>query len=499
MKIRNQDVKYLATIAIISVLALVLGCLLTFDLGALGNIVVCIVGVLAIGTILFSVSNVLKKLRSDAYVIEEFIALASAGHLDKRIDAPDTNAFYSMTYDLNTMMENFDQMSKSKSDFLSSMSHEIRTPMNAIVGMSQLARMSGDPVKMEECINKIEENSTHLLGIINDILDFSKIEAGKLILDEQLFSLRRDIDFVVDMFYDKAKAKGIHFSVDITNVKNDGIVTDSLRLNQVLINLLSNAIKFTNKDGHVDLTIREIFTMKGESVYSFSVEDTGIGITIEQASRLFTPFAQADSSTTKHYGGTGLGLVISKNIVEIMGGEIELDSRPGIGSTFSFTIRTQSQEAVPSSISSATDIQSPDLTQAHLLIVDDVEINREIACAMLESTGAQLDTARDGQEAFDLYLNSPTYYYDLILMDMQMPDVDGCEATELIRGCGRLDAKTIKIVAMTANVMKEDIQKAYDSGMDNYISKPIDFTTAYHVISEMLQQQKQMKKQEQMA
>jgi CheY-like chemotaxis protein len=384
------------------------------------------------------------------------------------------------------MMENLEKMSRAKSEFLSSMSHEIRTPMSAIIGMAQIARGGADEARIQDCLQKIEDNSKHLIGVINDILDFSKIESGKLLLDEKTFSLKEDLNFIESMFQAKMEEKNLRFRLSVKNIKNDGIFTDSLRLNQVLINLLSNAVKFTDAGGQVGLAVEELMHVGEESVYSFAVSDTGIGIEPEQAKKLFTAFVQANAGMTKKYGGTGLGLVISRNIVEKMGGDIELDSVLGEGSTFSFTIRVKAQEEAEQVEADEEDNATPDFHGKRLLIVDDIEINREIAVEILRETGVEMETAENGQVALDMFLQAPEGYYDMILMDMQMPVMDGCESTELIRVSGRGDAETIKIIAVTANVMRDDIARVYASGMNGHIGKPIDFGEAYKTMAKML-------------
>jgi CheY-like chemotaxis protein len=384
------------------------------------------------------------------------------------------------------MMVNMERMSHAKNDFLSNMSHEIRTPMSAIIGMTEIAKNADDRERIDFCLQKIEDNSKHLVGVINDILDFSKIESGKLVLDEELFSLSKDMDFVVEMFRSKVEEKNITLNLKMKNIRHDGIISDSLRLNQVLINLISNAVKFTDAGGRIDLEVSEIMYLNGDSVYAFSVSDTGIGIEPEQAKKLFTAFVQANASTTKKYGGTGLGLVISKSIVERMGGEIDLESTPGEGTTFSFTIRVSSQESVGDIENAEDENYTPDLSSKHLLIVDDIEINLIIALELLKETGIDMETAADGKEAFLKYMQSPVGYYDMIFMDMQMPVMNGCDSTEAIRASGREDADSIKIVAVTANVMRDDIKRAYDSGMNAHIGKPIDFNEAYKVMGSLL-------------
>jgi signal transduction histidine kinase len=444
--------------------------------------------VIAIAAItIFPILALLRRLREDAAKIDKFLTLASAGHLDKRIDVGDAGAFGEIAANLNVTIENLEKMSRAKSEFLSSMSHEIRTPMSAIIGMAQIARGTSDERRIQDCLQKIEDNSKHLIGVINDILDFSKIESGKLLLDEQLFSLKENLSFIESMFRSKVEEKHLNFELSVSNITNDGIITDSLRLNQVLINLLSNAVKFTDAGGTVGLSAQEIIHIDGESVYAFAVSDTGIGIEPEQAKKLFTPFVQANAGTTKKYGGTGLGLVISKNIVEKMGGEIDLDSVPGEGSTFSFTIRVKSTTEAEPAATVEEDDEAPDFHGKRLLIVDDIEINREIAVEILRETGIEMETAENGQIALDMFLNNPEGYYNMIFMDMQMPVMDGCESTEMMRKSGRADAESIKIIAVTANVMRDDIARVYASGMNGHIGKPIDFGEAYKIMSQMLQ------------
>jgi signal transduction histidine kinase len=425
----------------------------------------------------------------DTTKISEFLARAAAGHLDERIDIEETDSFADIEHSLNIMMSNMEKMSHAKNDFLSNMSHEIRTPVSAVIGMTEIAKSTADLERLRFCLQKIEDNSRHLVGVINDILDFSKIESGKLVLDDQLFSLTKDMDFVIEMFHGKVEDKNLSLNLHVNNITNDGIFADSLRLNQVLINLISNAVKFTDEGGSIDLSVSEIMRVGDESVYSFDVSDTGIGIEPEQAKKLFTAFVQANAGTTKKYGGTGLGLVISKSIVEKMGGEIDLESTPGEGSTFSFTIRVKAQESAgeaPEQDAADEGSALPDLTNKRLLIVDDLEINRIIALELLKKSGVEMEEAVNGKEALDMFLQSPAGYYDMILMDMQMPVMDGCESTEAIRVSGREDAQSIKIVAVTANVMRDDVKRVYDAGMDAHIGKPIDFGEAYKVMASLL-------------
>jgi signal transduction histidine kinase/ActR/RegA family two-component response regulator/HAMP domain-containing protein len=392
--------------------------------------------------------------------------------------------------------------SYAKSDFLSRMSHEIRTPMNAIIGMTQIAKTTEDLAKIRNCLAQVENSSNHLLGVINDILDFSKIESGKLSLDSGEFSLTADLDFVVSMMLPRAREKKIDLLLNIGLIEHDGLISDSLRLNQVLINLLSNAVKFSPEGSEVLINVTELEedpeAAAGElpegaelREFRFEVVDRGIGISEYQISKLFRPFEQADGSITRNFGGTGLGLVISKNLVEMMGGAISLTSREGEGSVFSFTIKCPARKQTvkkdaEKETSAGQEAQQYDFSGKRCLVVDDVDINREILVELLSDTGIALETAANGREALDKFAAREERYFDIILMDMQMPVMDGCTASREIRKLARRDASRIPIVAMTANVLPEDTKRALDSGMNDHLGKPIELDAVYTVLARYL-------------
>ena len=378
--------------------------------------------------------------------------------------------------------------SRAKSDFLSKMSHEIRTPMNAVIGMTQIAKASDDMAKIQNCLDHVENSSKHLLKVINDILDFSKIESGKLGLDITEFSLSDNLDFILAMMLPKAKERNIKLRFSAGNIQNDGLFTDSLRLNQVLINLISNAIKFSGADSEVVLNVRELGAKDGFSTYSFDVIDQGIGISEFQATKLFKPFEQADSSITRNYGGSGLGLAISRNLVEMMGGTISLKSREGEGSTFTFTINCASKPAAAKAVddkAGASGFVKYDFSGKRCLVVDDIDINREIVMELLSPTNMALEFAESGKHALEKFKSSGAGYYDIILMDMQMPIMDGCTATVEIRNFEKASGlRETPIIAMTANVLQEDIARAKKAGMNAHLGKPIELENTLRTIQE---------------
>jgi signal transduction histidine kinase/ActR/RegA family two-component response regulator len=365
--------------------------------------------------------------------------------------------------------------SLSKSAFLARMSHEMRTPMNAIIGMANIAIASNDTARKEYCLARISEASTHLLGVINDVLDISKIEAGKLELSETDFlfaSMLRQVETVIAC---KISEKKQHLRVTVEDAVPRALVADRQRLAQVIANLLSNANKFTHEGGHITLNVRRLADEEGMCVLEFSVADDGIGIAPEQQGKLFHSFEQADGSISRKYGGTGLGLAISKKIIEFMRGRIWLESEKDKGACFFFTI--QAREGAASRDASLEEapqaVQGQVFAGKRLLLAEDVEINREILVTLLEDTGIQIDSAENGQVACDMFAANPEAY-DMIFMDLQMPEMDGYEATKRIRSMETPRARTIPIVAMSANVFREDIEKCLACGMDNHLGKPLE-------------------------
>lgn len=359
----------------------------------------------------------------------------------------------------------------AKSEFLATMSHEIRTPMNGVLGMAELlrdTRLSNEQVEFVETIN---QSGKALLAIINDILDFSKIEAGHFHLDPTPFSLNRVARDVVNLLTSSAEAKGLKLDYNFTSDSHSELIGDGGRIRQVLLNLVGNAIKFTHK-GEVMLGI-SCQTIGSLAKIDINVEDTGIGISMQEQSNLFKSFKQADTSTTRQYGGTGLGLAISKQLIELMDGEIGVNSSPGKGSTFWISLQLpllitacedNDVDVIPSSISSER------ILAGNILVAEDVVANQKVARAILERAGLTVDIAQDGREAVNKWKHGQ---YDLILMDCRMPDVDGYEASQMIRQLEESTDRRIPIVALTANTFAGDRQACLDSGMDDFIPKPL--------------------------
>ena len=377
-----------------------------------------------------------------------------------------------------------EKASLAKSEFLAQMSHEIRTPMNAIIGMTALAKLASEAERKDYCLEKIEGASIHLLGVINDILDMSKIEANKLELSFAAFSFGKMIKKVVDVVDFRFREKNQDFSPDVEAGIPDFLIGDEQRLSQVITNLLSNAAKFTPEGGHVGLTARLREISGDECVVEIMVSDTGIGVSPEQQSRLFESFVQADSSTSRKYGGTGLGLAISKRIVTMMGGKIWIDSELGKGATFTFTIKAGiAREEINDRGSEAPSGSGQEWMAAlegkRVLLADDVDINREILISLLEPAKIEIDCAENGLQAFEMFEASPERY-DMVFMDLQMPEVDGYEATRMIRSLGTPAALNIPIIAMTANVFREDVEKCLAAGMNGHVGKPLEMEEVFN-------------------
>ena len=364
----------------------------------------------------------------------------------------------------------------AKSAFLANMSHEIRTPMNAIIGMTAIAKNSNSIEKMNECLDKTSVASRHLLGVINDILDMSKIEAQKFELSSDEFSFEKMVKNICTMSASRIEEKCQLFTLKCDAGIPQRLIGDELHLSQVITNLLSNAVKFTPEHGEICLEIAQ-GASKGDDVEILvSVTDSGIGIPVEKQASLFNAFEQADRGISRKFGGTGLGLAISKNIVSLMGGEISFESEVGKGSCFSFNVfmKKSAEEERPGEAVGGSAIDSYDFSGKKLLLVEDLDINREIIIAMLEDTKIEIDCAENGQIGLDMFCAEKDKY-DLIFMDIHMPVMDGYTATEKIRAADALPARPIPIIAMTANAFKEDIEKCKEAGMNDHIAKPVDF------------------------
>lgn len=362
---------------------------------------------------------------------------------------------------------------KAKSEFLAVMSHEIRTPLNGVIGFSQILETMDLRDKERSFVAKIKQSGETLLSTINDILSLSKIEAGKIDLEKRAFNLKNSIEISAEILMPRAQEKSIYLKTDTAGLPN-AIIGDDTRIKQIIINLLGNAVKFTSKGGvklHADFK-RDPSSNNGEGLITIRVQDTGIGISKENQKKLFQPFSQADSSTTRKYGGTGLGLVICRKLAELMGGSITLESEEGIGSSFILKFpatETELEDEKPSSLP-----EEEDLLPLNILVAEDDEVNRMVISEMLKGMGHEIEFAKNGLEAVE---KAKEYndWADLILMDMRMPEMDGLEATRTIRKWERSEGSKLKpIFALTANAMEEDKNKCMAAGMTNYISKPID-------------------------
>lgn len=401
---------------------------------------------------------------------------------------------------LQSALDNARAASEAKSQFLSNMSHDIRTPMNAIIGMTAVAAAHiSEPDRVKECLNKISRSNQYLLSLINDILDMSKIESGKLTFREEPFNFAELISEVTELVRQQAAEKKLTITVHLSALEHKNAVGDPLRVRQVFLNILSNAIKYTLDGGSIHVeAAQEPSSISGYESFIFRCTDTGVGMSGDFLNKLFLPFERAQDSTISRVTGTGLGMAITKNLVDLMNGEILVESQPGKGSVFTVIIPLQIQAETPDKVPDEWlgarvlvadgDMQADKsaCTGKRILLVEDNEINREIARELIGETGVQIEEACDGEEAVRMVSAAPEAYYDLIFMDIQMPVMDGYTAAETIRRLSRNDVKNLPIIAMTANAFDEDVRSALRAGMNAHLAKPVDVDALNRLLQQYL-------------
>jgi signal transduction histidine kinase len=392
---------------------------------------------------------------------------------------------------LQDALEVANRASQTKGNFLSNMSHEIRTPLNAILGYMSLAK-SPDTTSadIQHYLDGAQLAAKQLLQIINDVLDISSIESGRFKIAAAPFQLRATLAQITTIFAAQARQKNVQLETVIESLEADYLVGDQYRVNQVLMNLLSNAIKFTPAGGKVHLMVSQTFPKTGLTMVKFTVTDTGIGISKEFLSRIFKPFEQQDASTARKFGGTGLGLSITRNLVRLMNGSIEVESEENQGTTFTVTLPFKVEEGqAPQQVELPELVLPENMSGLKILLVEDNALNREIAVSILHKLGLVVETAVDGRDAVQKFTGSLPGTYQCLLMDIQMPIMNGYEATRAIRTSSHAEASTIPIIAVTADVFEEDVARVMACGMNGYISKPVDYKKLLQVLTEILEKQ----------
>ena len=395
-----------------------------------------------------------------------------------------------------------EEANRAKTAFLANMSHEIRTPMNAIIGLDSIALSNPDiSEETRDQLEKIGASAQHLLSIINDILDMSRIESGRMVVASEEFSLGKVLEQINTIIGGQCREKGVEYECRLESELAEYYVGDDMKLRQIMINVLGNAVKFTSEGGRVVFAVEQIAHSGGRSTLRFTISDTGKGIGKDYLPRIFDTFSQEDNSATNQYGSTGLGLSITKNLVELMDGNIEVESEQGVGTTFTITIALEDsnrESASPEasgvqpeglSVSPISDVPADNkLKGLRVLLAEDVEINAEIIVAIMAMRDVEVDLAENGKIAVDTYANHDPYYYDAVLMDMRMPVMDGLEASRTIRAMGREDSESIPIIALTANAFDDDVQNSMQAGLNAHLSKPVEpqvlFETMEALVSE---------------
>ena len=387
---------------------------------------------------------------------------------------------------LMTAAEEADAANKAKSAFLLSISHDIRTPMNAIIGFTNIALHQNTVSDIHDSLEKVQKSSNHLLSLLNDVLDFSRIESGKVIISPEPVDITQLTDNVQAIMNGLLYNRDLKFEVHRERPKNPYVLADVTRIREVLVNLLGNAVKFTKDGGKITLDISSYpGTDEKHIIIRYVVQDNGIGMSEEFQKELFKPFSQEDNANARtKYKGTGLGMAITKKYIDMMGGSIAVESKKGVGTTFTVEIPLELTKQV---IQSKQPLHR-DLTGVHVLMAEDNDLNAELATIMLEDAGMTVTRASDGKEVVNLFKNHPRDTYDLILMDIMMPNMDGHQAAKAIRALGieRSDAVTIPIIALSANAFIDDIQESLDSGMNDHISKPINMEEVTDTIAKYI-------------
>lgn len=396
---------------------------------------------------------------------------------------------------LMTAAEEADAANKAKSAFLLSISHDIRTPMNAIIGFTNIALHQNTVSDIHDSLEKVQKSSNHLLSLLNDVLDFTRIESGKVTISPEPVDITQLTDNVQAIMNGLLYNRDLKFEVHREIPMNPYVLADVVRIREVLVNLLGNAVKFTKDGGKITLDISSYPGADEKHIITrYVVRDNGIGMSEEFQKKLFDPFSQEDDANARtQYKGTGLGMAITKKYVDMMGGSIAVESKKGVGSTFTVEIPLELQEQVIQS--EQKQHLNRDLTGIHVLMAEDNDLNAELATIILEDAGMTVTRASDGKEVVDLFKNHPRGTYDLILMDIMMPNMDGHQAAKAIRALGieRSDAVTIPIIALSANAFIDDIQESLDSGMNDHISKPINMEELIDTITKYIKHDQENK------